>query len=325
MLMRAIVLKDGDPIPRLEERELDMPTAGPGNLLVRVSAAGLNRAGLTSPRRSGHAAHPLGIPGGELSGVVTEVGPGVDGFAIGDRVMALANGSYAQYAVFDHRLAVHVPARVDMLTAAALPVWYMTAHDAIVTEGALTSGETLLVQGATSGVGMAAAQIARHLGCARVIGIGRSAEKLSRLDFYSDTLVATPDWAEQARALTGGKGADLILDLVGGGALGGNLEAAALGGRIVAAGRLGGQGDTLDINKLAMKRLRLIGVSFRTRTVEQKADIARAFARDVLPAIADGTIVPRIDRAFPMHEAHLAQDYLRNESPLGKVVLGIDL
>lgn len=324
MLMRAIIRDDKAAAPELEEKEVARPVAGPGELLVRIHAAGLNRAQLPRPGGSGHEVHPLGIPGGELSGVVVEVGAGVSGFAVGDRVMALASGSYAQYAAFDHRLAIHVPPSIDLLTAAGLPSWYMTAHNAVVTEGALRSGETLLVQGATSGVGVAAAQIARCLGSAKVIGVARSAEKLAQLDAFDDTLVSEAGWDEQVRSLTEGKGVDVIVDLVGGGALGANLRAAALGGRIVAVGRLGGSSDELDLNMLARKRIRLLGVSFRTRTMEQRADIARGFERDVLPAIVDGRIVPKFDRSFTMSEVREAQDYLKTQPKLGKVLLEID-
>lgn len=322
--MRAIILNDDVPVPQLEEREIERPAAGPGCLVVRVAAAGLNRAQLASPQRTGHAVHPLGIPGGELSGVVAEVGPGVSGFTVGDRVMALASGSYAQYAAFDHRLAIHVPEALDLLTAAALPSWYMTAHNAVVTEGRLQAGEIMLVQGATSGVGNAAAQIARYLNAGRIIGVARSPEKLAQLDVYDDKLVANADWPEHLLELTGGAGADLIIDMVGRGALSSNLQAASLGGRIVAVGRLGGPSDELDLNSLARKRLRMTGVSFRTRTIEQNVAIAHAFERDILPAIVDGHIAPRIDRSFPLHEVREAQDYLRTQTTLGKVLLKIE-
>lgn len=324
MLMRAIIRDDKAGVPQLEERYVARPVAEPGDLLVRIHAAGLNRAQLARPGGSGHAVHPLGIPGGELSGIVVDIGAGVSGFAEGDRVMALASGSYAQYAAFDHRLAIHVPPSIDLLTAAGLPSWYMTAHNAVVVEGKLRTGETLLVQGATSGVGVAAAEIARCIGCARVIGVARSAEKLAQLDAFDDTLIAAADWHQQALSLTDGMGVDAIIDLVGGGALAANLQAAALGGRIVAVGRLGGSSDELDLNTLARKRIRLIGVSFRARTMDQRAAIARGFEKDVLPAIVEGRIVPKIDRVFPMREVCQAQDYLRTQPKLGKVLLEIE-
>jgi len=324
MLMRAIIRDDRASAPTLEEVQVECPSAEPGHLLVRVHAAGLNRAQLARPGGTGHAIHPLGIPGGELSGVVVEIGAGVEGFAVGDRVMALASGSYAQYAAFDHRLAVHVPPSIDLATAAGLPSWYMTAHNAVIAEGGLRAGETLLVQGATSGVGIAAAQIARCFGCANVIGIARSSDKLAKVAEFDHKLSATPGWQQRVKALTNDAGADLIVDLVGGGALSGNLEAAALTGRIVAVGRLGGSSDELDLNMLSRKRVRLIGVSFRTRTIGQRAAIARGFERDVLPAIVDGRIVPKADRSFMMREVREAQDYLRMQPNLGKVLLEIE-
>lgn len=325
--MKAIVLSGSSEVPQLELRKVDRPEPKPGELLIRVGAAGINRAELTAPRRSGHAGHPQGIPGGELAGTVEAVGDGaISRFKPGDRIMALGNGSYAQYTCVDERLAVAVPAGMELTTAAALPAWFMTAHNAVVTEGRLQSGETILIQGATSGVGMAAALIARQFGAGRIIGIARSAEKLEQLEgrVIDRGFVSTGPWVEQVGELTNGKGANLVIDMVGAGALGGNLSAAAVAGRIVAVGRLGGPEDTIDINMLAMKRIRLIGVSFRLRTLDERVAVAEAFARDVLPAVVAGKIVPPVDRIFPMREVTQAQNYVRSNAHSGKAVLKIE-
>ena len=309
-------------VPRLAVAEAPDPVPGECELLVRVMTSGLNRADLAlTPEHY----LPGTTVGSELAGEVVEVGPAVTGFAVGDRVMALSPGSHAELACVNHRLAVPIPDALDWRTAAALPAWFMTAHDALMTQGAFQPGETVLVQGVTSGVGQAAARLARLSGARTVIGVARSKDKLSRLthDEVDLTLATEDDWPTAARYATAGLGVDLVIDMVGGGALGGNLESLAVRGRIVAVGRLGGATDTLDIGMLALKRARLIGTTFRSRSLEEKATITRAFRAAILPLVEQGRLQPRIDRIFPLSQAHEAQELMRLNQQFGKVLLAI--
>ncbi|TWB87822.1 NADPH:quinone reductase-like Zn-dependent oxidoreductase [Bradyrhizobium macuxiense] len=260
-----------------------------------------------------------------MAGEVIEVGSACFGFSAGDRVMGLTPGCYAEQVCIDHRIAIRIPDKIDWKTAASLPAWFMTAHNALVTEGNLRRGEAVMVQGAASGVGIATVQLARHFGASRVIGVARSLAKLERLKpFGLDVaLVAEDDWPGSVRRVTDGNGVELVVDMVGGGALNGNLESAALRGRIVAVGRLGGAVDQLDINLLAFKRLKLIGVSFRSRTITERAAIAQLFANQIVPEIADGGLSPVIDAVFPLADVAAAHEYLKSNAHFGKSLLEI--
>ncbi len=322
--MQAIVIDDSAGSPTLLLSEVPRPSPGPSELLVRIAAAGVNRADLRlSADHFGGNRH--GIAGGELAGEVVEVGGATTGFAVGDHVMALAPASYAQFAVVDFRLAMAVPVGIHLVSAAALPAWYLTAHNALATVGALRAGETVLIQGVTSGVGIAALQLAQFLGAGKVIGVARSREKLARLaEAGLDRAVESgADEVEQVLAATGGRGAGLVIDLVGGGALSHNLASAAIGGRIIAVGRLGGSTDTLDINLLALRRLTLKGVTFRSRTLEERSAVARAFATEILPAVAEGRLRPIIDRTFPLDRATDAHQHVRENAHFGKTILEV--
>lgn len=322
--MKALVIDDTGHAPRLALRQLPQPEPGVGELLVRVRMAGINRADLALSKHH-YAINPLGIAGSELAGEVVGMGDGCPGFAIGDRVIALASACHAERVCIDHRLAIHVPDSMCWQTAAALPAWYMTAHNALMTEGRLRVGESVLIQGATSGVGIATAQLAKRFGAAVVFGVARSADKLQAVAAQGVDVGLTADsaWADAVNDATGGRGVDLIIDMVGGGALGGNLRSVAVLGRIVAVGRLGGANDTLDIAALAYKRVHLMGVTFRSRSVEEKARIARAFATGVLPWVCDGRIRPLIDRVYPLAEAEAAQEHVRRNAHFGKVLLEV--
>lgn len=322
--MKAVVIEESDAGARLVLRSVAEPRPGPDELLVRVMAAGINRADLALSNNA-HVTNPLRIAGGEMAGEIIEIGSACCGFSIGDRVMGLASGCYAEQVCIDHRLAIRIPDKIDWKIAASLPTWFMTAHNALVAEGNLRRGEVVMVQGAASGVGIAAVQLARHLGASRVIGVARSPTKLEGLkQFGLDVaIVAEGDWPNDVRRATDGKGVDLIIDMVGGGALGGNLESAALRGRIVAVGRLGGASGQLDINLLAFKRLKLIGVTFRSRTITERAAIARAFASEIVPAIAEGRLCPVIDSAYSLADVTLAHEHLKRNVHFGKTVLEI--
>jgi NADPH2:quinone reductase len=201
---------------------------------------------------------------------------------------------------------------------------FTTAHDALVTNARLQRGESVLVNAAGSGIGTAALQIARLLGAQPILGSARSKARLDKLGAYGLQAAidaSDPQWPEVVKAATGGKGVDVILDNVGADVLGGNLACIALGGRLVSVGRLGADKGEIDMDLLALKRASLIGVTFRTRTLEQRAECVQRCARDLLPALADGRLEPVVDRTFPMADIAAAHDYMASNAHLGKVVL----
>jgi NADPH2:quinone reductase len=328
--MRALIVEPGGPGdgdgPRLALREVPEPTPGAGELLVDVRAIGLNRADLLL--RPGHYERlatrpPAAIAGLEAAGVVLGVGAGVRGFSPGDRVMGMPSGAYAERVLLHHRLALPVPSALPWERAAALPVALLTAHDALATAGRLRPGETVLVQGATSGVGIVAVQAARLLGATRVFGTTTSPDKRARLAALGvdGVLDARGDFGAALLEATGGSGADVIVDLVGAPAAAGHLRAAALGARWVQVGRVGGAVAQIDLNELSRKRLSLVGVTFRTRDLEQFAEVVAAAWRDLGAAVADGRLVSPVDGTWPLADAARAHDHLRANRQFGKLVL----
>jgi NADPH:quinone reductase-like Zn-dependent oxidoreductase len=312
--------------PTLSVATVTTPEPGPHELLVRVRAAGVNRADLARTQQH-FAAKDVNIAGLEAAGEVAAVGSEVSGFAPGDRVMAMCRDAYAEYALFDARFTLRVPDGVEWTAAAATPTWYLTAHDAIVVNGGLRQGESVLIQAAGAGVGLAGLQVARMMGAGLVLGVGRDDAKLARLraEFGLDVAInsSREDVAAVAREATGGKGVDIVMDNVGASALKANMEAMAIGGRLIGVGRLGGRMAEIDLDLLALKRLKLIGVTFRTRSIEEKAALAARAMADLGPAISEGRLRPLVDRTFPLDEALAAQEEMRANRHLGKIVLTV--
>ena len=254
------------------------------------------------------------------------MGEKVAGFVKGDRVMGICAGGYAEFATLDYRLAMPVPSDLTWEEAGTIPIAFMTEHNALVTQGRLQAGETVLVHAASSGVGVTAIQIAKLLGGKPVIGTGNVPAKLAALEALGMDLgidCRTENFADVVLAETRGTGADVIIDHVGGPYLKENLRCMAVKGRLVSVGRLGGTTAELDLELMALKRLQLIGVTFRTRTLEEKIAIARGVAADLLPALADRRLVPVIDRVFSLDEAEEAQAYMGSNAHIGKIVLKV--
>jgi NADPH:quinone reductase-like Zn-dependent oxidoreductase len=318
--MQAFWIQSANGATSLERRDVAVPQPGPGQVLVRMHAAGLNRGEIVPGR---NAAQPK--PGGaEGAGEVVVLGEGVTGPAIGSRVMGRCNGAFAEYAVMDAREAIGIPQRLSWEQAASIPLAFAVVHDMLIAQGRLAAGEWLLVTGISSGVGVAALQVAKMLG-AKVIGTSGSAEKLERLKALGlDVAVCTrsADWHDAVMAATGTKGANLIVNNVGGSMFGECVRSLAFQGRLATVGSLDGVlRAEMDIEAMHGKRLTLFGVSNRMRSADQRAGSARGVALDILPAVADGSIQPLIDRTFAFDDLPAAKAYMESNAHLGKIVV----
>ncbi len=307
----------------VELRDAPVPEPGPGQILLRMYAASLNRGELTV----GHAVKtggPAKAAGGEGAGEVAKLGEGVSGFKTGDRVMGRCSGAFAEHSLIDAREALAMPKNLSWEEAACVPLVFMVVHDMLIAQGKLKAAEWLLVTGISSGVGVAALQTAKALG-AKVIGTSGSQEKLDKLKAMGlDVGIRTRagDFADAVMKASGGKGANLVVNNVGGSVFPETLRALAYEGRHATIGYVDGVlKSEIDLEALHTKRLTLFGVSNRLRTPEQRAVTVRAFAADVLPLIAAGKIKPLIDRVFPFAELPAAKAYMESNAHLGKIAV----
>jgi NADPH:quinone reductase len=321
----AITTPGGPDVLKLTQ----LPTPGPGagQLLVKVAAAGINRPDLA--QRAGLYPPPPGhspLPGLEIAGEVVEAGAGTTRWKAGDMVCALVNGGgYAEYCVAEETSALPAPAGFDMVRAAALPETFFTVWNNVFERGHLAAGEWLLVHGGSSGIGTTAIQLAKAFG-ARVIATAGSADKCQAcLDLGADKAInyKTEDFVAAAKAATGGKGVDVILDMVGGEYTDKNIAMAAEDGRIVQIATLGGVEAKVNLARLMMKRLTLTGSTLRPRTREVKAGFARALEEKVWPLLAAGKVRVVMDSTFPLAEAAAAHRRLETSQHIGKVVLTV--
>jgi len=305
---------------------LQVPPPGPSELLVRVAAAGLNRA--DTLQRRGYYPAPDGVvpdvPGLEYAGYVERVGDGVRGFAPGDAVMGIvAGGAMATHVVVHARECLRVPTGMPIEEAAAIPEVFLTAYDALFGQAGLSIGESLLVHAVGSGVGTAGLQLGLATG-AQVIGTARTQNKLARcraLGLSEGLLVEGKSFADAFAAHGGGLGADVILDLVGAAYLADNIRALALRGRLVVVGLLGGATAELPLGALLAKRGVIIGTVLRSRPLEEKAALAQAFAQHALPLFAQGKLKPIVDCVLPMSEVRTAHQRMEQNDTFGKIVL----
>ncbi|MBM3490736.1 MAG: zinc-binding dehydrogenase [Alphaproteobacteria bacterium] len=323
--MRAAVIAERG----LEIREVPKPAPKPNELLVKVRASGLNRADLmmTAGLRHGALGGAGQVAGLEWAGEVAEAGADVKGVKPGDRVMCSGAGGYAEYAVCDWGRAMPVSANnMSYEQAATLPIALQTMHDALITNGRMRAGEAVLIQGASSGVGLMALQIAKLKGARLVIGTSTHAGRRARLkEFGADLAIdsSQPDWADDVLKATDGKGVDLIVDQVSASVANQNLKAIAILGRIVNVGRLGGFKGEFDFDLHALRRITYVGVTFRTRSVEEVRAITAAMRADIWGAVESGRLVLPIDRTFPLAEAAAAQAHMRANQHFGKIVLTV--
>ena len=311
----------------VEVRDLPKPEPKPNEVLIRVRASSLNRADLIVA--SGHQHGSVGGVGARLglecSGEVEAVGADVQGFKPGDRVMGSAPGGFAEFVVTDAGRVHRIPANnMTYEQAACFPVALQTMHNAVVTAGRLKRGETFLMQGASAGMGLMGMQIAKFMGASLVIGTSTNATRRARLKEYGADLAldsSDANWPAEAKKAAGGKGVDLIADLISAGVANGNLEAAAILGRIVNVGRLGGNKGEFDFDKHALKRIDYIGVTFRTRTPEEVREINRLLRADLWPALEAGKLSLPIYKTYPLAQIADALGVMRANQHFGKIVI----
>jgi NADPH2:quinone reductase len=307
--------------------DLPKPEPAPNEVLIRVRASSLNRAdvGVAAGQQHGRVGGIGARLGLECAGEIEAVGSEVKDFKPGDRVMASAPGGYAEYAVTDAGRAHRIPANnMTYEQAACFPVALQTMHNAVVTAGRLKRGETLLIQGASSGVGLMGMQIGKLMGASLVMGTSTNADRRARLkDYGCDLAIDTsdPKWPDEVKKATGGKGVDLIVDMVSAPVANQNLDAAAILGRIVNVGRLGGQKGEFNYDLHALKRIDYIGVTFRTRTIEEVREIVRLMRADLWGALEAGKLTLPIDRTFPLEQVAEALAMMRANRHFGKIVL----
>ena len=321
--MKAAIVTDAG----VRVADVPTPRPGPDDVLVRVRAAGLNRADLGVAAGKAHGA--IGgagtIIGLEFAGEVAEVGANVRDVKPGDRVMCSGAGGYAEYAVAHRGRVVPVPdANMGWVEAATLPIALQTMHDAVITNGGLQAGEAVRIPGPSPGVGLMGMQIAKLKGARLVIGTSTNAARRARLAEYGADLAvdtAEADWPEKVLAATGGKGVELIVDQVSASVANGNLKAAAVLGRIVNVGRLVGTRGEFNFALHAMKRISYIGVTFRPRSPAEVTAIVERMRADLWDAVAARKLTVPLDRTFTLDEAPAALQHMDANQHFGKIVL----
>ncbi len=325
--MRAVVLRDHGGPEVLTLEEVPDPTIGPEEVLVDVRATALNRADLLQRMGlyPGPAWETVEIPGLELAGVVATIGPRVTMWQPGDAVMGIVSGgAYAERVAVHERQLMAVPTAVPLADAAAIPEVFLTAWDALVVQGGLTSGRWALVHAGASGVGTAAIQIAKAIGAR--IAVTTSAGKVAACrELGADAAIdyTTTDFVEEVRAVTGGQGPDVILDVIGGDYVDRNLQAVAVKGRIVQVGLMAGGVTSVNIGALLPKRVSLIGTVLRARPIEEKIALTRRFAAEVLPLFDGGGLRPVIDSRYPLDQIAEAHRHMESNANVGKILVDV--
>ncbi|HYB56609.1 MAG TPA: NAD(P)H-quinone oxidoreductase [Alphaproteobacteria bacterium] len=325
--MTAIEIKAFGAPEALVPARRPLPVPGAGELLVKVTAAGVNRPDVL--QRQGLYNPPPGasdIPGLEIAGTVAALGAGVTGWRLGDKVLALlAGGGYAEYAVAPLPQCLPVPKGLDMVEAAALPETFFTVWTNVFERGRLRTSESFLVHGGASGIGTTAIQLAKARG-ARVFASAGGAAKCQACERLGAEMCVdykSEDFVEALMKATGGKGVDVILDMVGGDYTARNLTLSAPGGRVVQIAFLRGAKVEIDLAPLMLKRLTLTGSTLRARAVEEKGRIAAALLKEVWPLIEAGKVKPVIFKSFPLKDAAQAHRLMESNAHIGKIMLTV--
>jgi putative PIG3 family NAD(P)H quinone oxidoreductase len=318
------ISKPGGPEVLLPETR-SVPLPGPGEILVKVATAGVNRPDVA--QRSGAYPPPPGasdLPGLEIAGEVVALGAGATKHKLGDKVMSLvAGGGYAQYCIAQDAQAMTVPPDLSIQEAGAIPETLMTVWHNVFERGALKPGETLLVHGGSSGIGTMAIQLAKAFGSRVIVTVGGQDKVDACLKLGADRAVnyKTEDFVAEVKAATDGAGANVILDMVGGDYVDRNYDAAAIDGRIVQIATLGGAKVTVNIAKVMVKRLTHTGSTLRPRSNADKAAMVAAIEAKVMPLLREGRIKPLMDSTFPLEKAADAHRRMETSQHIGKIVL----
>jgi NADPH2:quinone reductase len=306
--------------------DVTKPVPKASQVLVKVRACGLNRAdlGMTKGHAHGSAGGVGAVLGMEWAGEIAEVGTEAKGIKIGDRVMGSGGAAFAEYTLADHGRLFRTPSNMNFEEAATLPVALATMHNAVATNGALQPGQSVLIQGASSGVGLMAMQIAKLKGAKIVIGSSTDAMRRGRLkEFGADLAVdsSDPGWVDQVLKATNGEGVDLIVDQVSGKIASQNLAATKIKGRIVNVGRLGGTRAEFNFDLHAARRITYIGVTFRTRTIEEIREIFDEVRKDIWGAVESRKLQLPIDKVFSFDDIGKAFEHMEANRHLGKIVV----
>ena len=324
--MRAVVITEPGPPESLRVQTVPDPQPGPDEVLVDIVSSALNRADLLQ-RRGMYPGPPaeFDIPGMEFAGRVTAMGERVTAHHIGEEVMGITAGwAHAERLAVHERLAIAIPNGVLVADAGAIPEVFMTAWDALVVQGGLTSGRVALVHAGGSGVGTAAIQIARAIG-ATVIVTAASGKVTACRELGAAEAVdyRTSDFVQACQSLTGGRGVDVVVDVVGGDYLDRNVDAVRVGGRIIQVGVMGGGRTSFSLGKLLPKRVSLIGTVLRSRPIEDKIALSQRFASEIVPLFASGQLHPVIDSRYPMSEIAAAHAHMEANANFGKIVIDV--
>jgi NADPH2:quinone reductase len=311
-----------------EIADVAKPSPKGAQVLIRVQACGLNRAdlGMTKGHAHGSAGGAGTVLGLEWSGEVAELGPEAKGFKVGDRVMGSGSAAFAEYTLADHGRLFHSPSNMNVDEACTLPIALTTMHNAVVTVGGLKAGQSVMIQGASSGVGLMALQIAKFKGAKLVVGSSTNPERRARLkEFGADLAVdsSDPGWVDQVLQATSGEGVDLIVDQVSGKVATQNLKATKIKGRIVNVGRLGGTRAEFNFDLHAARRIDYVGVTFRTRTVEEVRTIFEEVRKDIWPAVESRQLQLPIDKVFAFDDIGKAFERMEANQHLGKIVVKV--
>ena len=318
------ISKPGGPDVLIPETRA-VPAPGPGEILIRVAAAGVNRPDVA--QRSGSYPPPPGasdLPGLEVAGEVVAVGTNAGKHRLGDKVMSLvAGGGYAQYCLAQDAQATAVPAGLSMQEAGATPETLMTVWHNVFERGALQAGETLLIHGGSSGIGTMAIQLAKAFGARVIVTVGSQGKADACIKLGADRAInyKTEDFVAEVKTATSGAGANVILDMVGGDYVERNYDAAAVDGRVVQIAVLGGAKATVNFAKLMMKRLHHTGSTLRPRSNADKAAMVAAIEAKVMPLLREGRVKPLMDSTFPLGKAADAHRRMETSEHIGKIVL----
>jgi len=330
MRMRAVVITTPGGSEVLELRDVPRPSPSYAQVLVHVHATALNRADILQ-RQGRYPAppdSPADIPGMELAGEIAEIGAGVTRWKIGQRVFGIVGGgAYADYLVTHERMLAEIPDSLSYTEAAAIPEAFITAHDALVTQAQVRASETVLIHAVGSGVGLAAVQLTRAIG-AIPFGTARGKAKLDRARQFGleNGWAATEDLHElavHAKRWSGGRGMNVVLDLVGGAYFPASIEAMAPLGRLMIIGTMAGREATISLGRVLSSRITIRGTMLRGRPIEEKIAATRAFEEQVVPLLARGTVRAVVDREFALADVRAAHTRMESNESIGKIVLRV--